>query len=42
MGKEEANALFRYSDQTWLEHDRDPLLQAMMDRVMNLGYELIP
>jgi len=37
MSLEEANKLFRHSEQTWLEHDRDPLLQAMMDRVMNLG-----
>jgi hypothetical protein len=29
--------MFRYSDQTWLEHDRDPLLQDMMARVMRLG-----
>ena len=28
MSEDEANALFRHSEQTWLEHDRDPLLQA--------------
>ena len=30
LTEEEANKLFRFSDQTWLEHDRDPLLQRMM------------
>ncbi len=28
MTESEANKLFRYSDQAWLEHDRDPLLQV--------------
>jgi hypothetical protein len=37
LSEEEANGMFRFSEQTWLAHDRDPLLQDMMSRVMRLG-----
>ena len=37
MDEEEANKLFRHSDQAWLSHDSDPFLQKAIARVMNLG-----